>query len=72
LIESLSVVRYFVGTAVGDLEDENDLEFAEGFVVFACDAILAYVFGDLKIHEAIWIRRGWSWVEWWSKGSLIF
>jgi hypothetical protein len=60
VIRSLSVMA---GTAVGDHGDKNDLEFTEGFMVFACDAVLAYVFGDLKISDAVWVWRGWSWVE---------
>jgi hypothetical protein len=33
---------------------------------------LAYVFGGLKIGEAIGVWWSRSWVKWWSKGGLVF
>jgi hypothetical protein len=62
----------FVRAAVGDHGDENDLEFAESFAVFTCNALLAYIFYDLKCGETLRVWWSWSWVGWWSKGGLIF
>ena len=61
----------FVRAVVGDHGNKNNLEFAEGFVVLACDAVLAYIFRDLESSETVCVRRIWSWVERRSKGGVV-
>ena len=61
----------FFGVVVGDHGDKDDLEFAEGFVFFAGDVVLAHIFRDLESSETVCIRRSWSWVGWWSRWGLI-
>jgi hypothetical protein len=62
----------FVRAAVGDHGDEDDLEFTEGFAVFACNTVLVYIFGNLKISETFRVWWSWSWARWLNKRGLVF
>ena len=54
----------FFGTAVCDHGDEDDLEFAKSFEIFACKIVLAGGFSELNGSETGGVRRSHARIDW--------